>query len=110
MMFLFSHQGNVECRLLTSVFYDFGKEICQKCPYPPDLKHPETKRYFDQSVKELMKNFPEFTKNPDLLKTPFIDHGAAKVTLETFVKISSRNGFHNFTKKYRNASKSREIT
>ena len=53
------------------------------------------------SVKEFMKNFPELTKDANLIKTPFIEHGNSKVTLETFVKISSRNGFHNSAKNYR---------
>ena len=47
-----------------------------------------------------MKNFPYFTQDPKVLSKAFIDHGNCKVTMETFVKINTRNGFHMATRRY----------
>ena len=93
------YQGSVECRLLTSVFYDFGKEISQRCPSDPDLKNRETKAFFDRSVKQFLLEFPRLVDEADARKA-LLDHGSCRVTLETFVKISARNGFHSVTRKY----------
>ena len=93
------HQGSIECRLLTSVFYERGKEICQKCPFPTDLKNPQTKSYFEQSLKEFMLNFPRLIDDSELSKKAFIEYGNCNYTIETFVRINAKAGFKVIARK-----------
>ena len=93
------HQGSIECRLLTSVFYDKGKEICQKCPFPSDLKNPQTKSFFEKSFKEFLLNFPRLTSDTELSKKAFIHYGNCKYTIDTFIRINAKAGFKVIAKK-----------
>ena len=75
--------------------------ICQKCPFPPDLKHPQTKSFFEKSLKEFMENFPRLISDPELSKKAFIDYGNCKYTIETFIRLNVKGGFRTFSKKKR---------
>jgi len=85
-------KGNIEFRLLTSVFYDKGKEIGQKCPFPSDQKM-QTKMFFERNFKSFLQTFPELVCDSDLSKKAFIEYGNAKYTVEAFMRINARNGF-----------------
>lgn len=91
-------KGSVECRLLSSVFYDFGKELKKKCPQPHDLKNPKTRNFFMTSVTEFMNQFPNLQLNcpNSLISEMKIEVGGSKIrryTPEAFVRVNARNGF-----------------
>lgn len=85
-------KGSIEFRLLTSVFYDKGKEIGQKCPFPPDQKM-QTRMFFERNFKSFLQTFPELVCDSELSKKAFIEYGNAKYTVEAFMRINARNGF-----------------
>ena len=81
-----------------TVFYDVGKALFDACPYPHDLKNPDTNNYFMSNVNHFMKSFPNLQLNAP--NSPIanlkIEVGTSKVkkyTPEAFVRVQARNGF-----------------
>ena len=96
------HQGSMECKLLSSVFYDLGKGLATSCPHPPDLKEDRTNEYFLRAVDEFLLSFPTlatFVQKSDLR----IQNGTNSLSCFAFLKMNSRNGFMMGTRKIRDS-------
>ena len=95
-LFSFLFKGSIECRLLTSVFYDFGKSVYWRCPYSKCLQNQETQDYLRSSLDNFLTMFPNLNSNDP--SSPVYGH---KVTVGSgstytpygFIKRAARNGF-----------------
>ena len=98
---LFSLQGSVECRLLTSVFYEFGKNLATQCPYSGPHQAKESNDFFTVAFHEFVKLFPnlhldndEFASQKIQIGTTISESGTSKsVTFIAFTRLHARNGF-----------------
>ena len=76
-------------RLLSSVFYDYGKSLRTACPYKPDLKEKQTMEFLQSNIKAYLQTFPNL-KDISVACIPHVNH---KITIEAFVKKSAKSGF-----------------
>ena len=93
-------KGSVENRLLTSVFYDFGKSAFEQCPYARDLKNDETKSYLRSSLDNFLNWFPNLNwQDPDSpLYNYKVSVGVSNCSTYTplgYIRRAVRNGFAN---------------
>ena len=96
-------QANVECKLLTSIFYDLGKGLAENCPYPLDIKHEATGRYFMKALDCFLLTFPTldaFVKSTKLR----IENGTNNLSCLAFLRMHARNGFTKIVKTRANSA------
>ena len=95
-------QGTVESRLLTSVFYDFGKSLASSCPYAVD--HMLADDFFMTAFREFIDLFPNLRLCDESFASQRIQTGSNKSAWKTylaFVRLHARNGFKKSYKKDR---------
>lgn len=94
-------KGTAESRLLTSVFYDFGRNLIESCPFSLDVKNNMTSTFLRDNVKRFLINFPNLQiDNP---RSPVhecrIPVGALTLKPEAFLRMNARAGFVAASKK-----------
>ena len=99
-------KGSVENRLLTSVFYDFGKLAFEQCPsgYSPDLNDFQTKNYFQSCLNFFAESFPNFDfRNPRscVNDCKIIVGKDTTVNPLAYIRRAARNGFRYAGEKLR---------
>ena len=99
-------KGSVENRLLTSVFYDFGKLAFEQCPtgYSLDLNDCHTKNYFQSCLNFFAELFPNFDfRNPQsCIADCKIEVGNGTMVLPlAYIRRAARNGFRYAGEKLR---------
>ena len=82
----------MECKLLSSIFYDLGKNLAESCPFPPDAKNKATNEYFLKAVEEFLLSLPLLHQFVYSTKMRIIN-GTNNLTCHAFVKMNARNGF-----------------
>ena len=93
-----SYQGNVEYKLLSSVFYDLGKGLAERNNLSPDIRDDATNDYFTNGVEEFLQTFPNllaFVKNSKF-KTTIGD--AKQISCLAFLRKNARSGFVSCSK------------
>ena len=86
-------QGSVECRLLTSVFYDFGKALSSTCPYSLDANPKLANDFLLEAFQLFIKQFPNLRLFDDEFASQKIETGSTKYTYQAFARLHARNGF-----------------
>ena len=94
---IFSFKGSVECRLLTSVFYDFGKSVYWNCPHSKSLQNEETKQHLRSSLDTFMEMFPNLSStdpsSPLYGYKVTVGSSGSTYTPYGFIRRAARNGF-----------------
>ena len=109
MLFL---KGSVENRVLSSIFYEFGKTAFYECPHPPDLRNADTKMYLRNRVDQCLELFPNFNLTDP--NSPLFRH---KVTIGVdsnytplgYIRRAARNGFAHAMRMYNDKGAGRKI-
>ena len=86
-------QGSIECRLLTSVFYDFGKSLSSICPHSLDLDPKTANDYFMAAFQQFIDCFPNLRLNDERVASQKIETGSSKFTFLAYARLHARNGF-----------------
>ena len=92
-------QGSVECRLLTSVFYEFGKFVSAQCPFYVKEDAQLANGYFIKAFQEFILLFPNLRLNDEEFASTKIESESYSYSYLAFARLNARNGF-----KQRNAS------
>ena len=108
--FFILFKGSVENRLLTSVFYDFGKRASEQCPsgYSLDLNDYNTKYYFQSCLNDFAELFPNFDfGNPQsrLADCKIVVGNGTLLNPLAYLRSAARNGFRYAAKKLRRSHK-----
>ena len=84
----------MECKLLTSVFYDLGKGLAERNSLTPDIRNEETNNYFMKAVHEFLLTFPILNgfATTSNFKVPI---GTNKMSCLAFLRMNARSGFLN---------------
>ena len=83
------YQGTLECKLLSSVYYDLGKKLAETHPMLNDSY--STSKHFLNAVDGFSVNFPNlhvFTLNSNF-KIPI---GSRNYSCLAFLRMNARNG------------------
>lgn len=87
---------------MSSVFYDFGRNLREACPFDVDMKSDKTKTYLKQSVSQFLRNFPNLSAIYDA-ESPVsqcrVPVGALTLKPEAFLRMNARAGFVSACKK-----------
>jgi len=90
-------KGSPECKLISSVFYDFGKELRRRL-FPAGFQDPSTRDSFISLVNSFMDFFPNLRLNEpgspiSKLKIQVGGDRVRSYTPEAFLRVNARNGF-----------------
>jgi hypothetical protein len=78
-------KGSVEFRIMTSLFYEFGRELSKVCPYEVDCV--QGKSFFSDNIDTFFKLFPNFRIDE------YSHLRLSGKTPSMFLKLNARNGF-----------------
>ena len=87
-------QGSVESRLLTSVFYDFGKSLSGYQSSAPGPDPKSANDYFMAAFRQFIDSLPNLRLNDRSFASQEIETGSRKFSFLTYARMSARNGFH----------------
>ena len=89
-------KGSIECRLISSLFYDFGKELRRLCPFDLDFANPLHRDYFARHVDAFIARFPnlELHDPNSAVSRLKVEVGSNKrYTPQAYLRVNARNGF-----------------
>lgn len=89
-------KGTMECRLISSLFYDFGKELKRLCPFDLDFQNTAHREYFAKHVEAFQERFPNLQlQDPDSAVSRLkVEVGSDKrYTPAAYLRVNARNGF-----------------
>ena len=91
-----SVQGSVECRLLASVFYDFGKSLAALCPHSQEPSSNSANEFFMSAFQQFISSFPNLRLSDDSFASQKIETGCTRFTYLAYARLHARNGFKKF--------------
>jgi len=89
-------KGTMECRLISSLFYDFGKELRRLCPIDLDFQNVAHREYFAKHVEAFQERFPNLLlQDPGSVVSRLkVEVGSDKrYTPAAYLRVNARNGF-----------------
>jgi len=82
-------KGTLENKLLSSILYDYGKELAFKCPYEDvTLASSEVKSYFYGNLEQFLSHFQRFT-----VEKPIVSELLKTQSPQSYMRNIARSGY-----------------